>query len=119
MDKTEIILAVIAGVFGLFGTGSVGYLLFEKLTTHRRDKADTKGKVISNSNEVADLYSKIHEIVCSETNPLREKIDMLDRKLSILGCWRYGCHERLHSAQDITQEAKEAWKTEYTDIFKK
>ena len=54
---------IINTIVTLATTGGVVYLIIEKLFERKRSKAETKTVEISNSNDVADLYNKIDDIV--------------------------------------------------------
>lgn len=76
----------------LLSSGGVLYLIAEKILNRNRDKADVQSTVISNSNEIADLFNKIDEIVESKTAPIREELKDIKENWC---CYRANCAERL------------------------
>lgn len=98
---TSAILTLIAS---LCTAGGLIYLVVEKLFARRQDKADADKQVISNGNEVADLYLKIDQIVESKTKPIQDKLDVALGRIDDLEenwcCWRKNCKDRIHSKKD-------------------
>lgn len=86
-------------VLPLLGTGSLIYLLVDKLLATRPEKANIHTQIISDSNEVADLYLKIDEIVESKTAPIKEELIRVTGELVMIKehwcCYKEGCMERI------------------------
>lgn len=80
-------------------TGSVLYLIVEKLFERRRSKAETHTVEISNGNEVADLYNKIDEIVERKTAPIKSELSevrgQMDEIKSMWCCYKENCNDRV------------------------
>ena len=103
MDWTTVI-----GTLATIGTsGGVLYLLVEKLFARKKDKADAKTVEIQNSNDVADLYNKIDEIVERKTAPIKSELvevkGQLEEIKSHWCCYREECNNRLLYKKSIVE----------------
>lgn len=80
----------------LFSTGGVLYLLvdkvLDKVLNRKKDKVENETTIISNSNEIAELYSKIDEIVESKTAPICAELKEIKENWC---CYRANCKDRL------------------------
>lgn len=84
-------------IIALCSSGGLLYFVVEKLLNWRKDKADVQTTVISNGNEIAELYKKIDEIVDAKTAPIIRELEDIK---SHWCCYREACHERILYKQD-------------------
>lgn len=99
MDLTQILLAVIGGIFGLFALEGVGYLIINKLVLSKKEKTEVKNDVIGNGTHLIDLYKEVDSIVESKTKPINEKLDKLSEKFTKVACFR-NCEMRIRNEED-------------------
>lgn len=96
---------IINTIVTLATTGGVVYLIIEKLFERKRSKAETKTVEISNSNDVADLYNKIDDIVERKNaiikTELREVKQQLEEIRGHWCCYREECNSRILYRQSV------------------
>ena len=92
MEWVEIVSLVL-------GSGSVTYLLIDKLFSRRHDRAEAKSKEVETGSQILDLYKEIDVIVQEKLRPVMAKQDeTLAELLEIKQhwcCYRQQCPERL------------------------
>ena len=108
--------AIIDCIVKFSTTGSVLYLVVDKLFERKRNNVETKTVEISNSNEIADLYNKIDAIVERKTAPIKSELTEVKGQLeeikSTWCCYKEGCKERIlykrryESLCELAEDAK-------------
>lgn len=89
------------------GSGSVLYLIIEKLFEVKtgKAKASTQAIEVENATSIVDLYKQIDTIVGEKTEKMEKKQDRLEQKIDLLSgeveslktfkCVKTGCPDRV------------------------